>query len=123
MKSESFIAVYDWMLEDLPLNCREAMLFAVIYSFSERGGGFSGGQAYLARRLKIARQTVNETLRKLTKEKLVLKQDISRCGVRYCVYTVNRAALAAKVGARLPEPAPPAPEQIREEWRTNGLIV
>ena len=66
MQQESFIAVYDWMLQGLGLTCREAMLYAVVYSFSRDGGSFTGGQAYLANRLKITRQTVNLTLRKLT---------------------------------------------------------
>ena len=93
MESESFIAVYDWMLRDLSLNCREAMLYAVIYSFSQRCGGFTGGQTYLARRLGITRQTVNQLLRRLTGAGLILKTDIVKQGVRYCEYRINRAAL------------------------------
>ena len=88
MKSESFIAVYDWMLA-LPLNCREAMVYAVIYGFSRRVGSYTGGQAYLAERLKITRQTVNLTLRKLTETGLLLKRDIYRHGIRYCEYKIN----------------------------------
>ncbi len=93
MQSQPFIAVYDWMLQDLGLNCREAMLYAVIYSFSQSAGSFTGGQTYLARRLKITRQTVNLTLRKLTDAGLILKRDIVRYGVRCCEYRINPAAL------------------------------
>ena len=91
MQSESFIAVYDWMLQDLGLNCREAMLYAVIYGFSRSAGGYTGGQTYLANRLKITRQTVNQTLRKLTEAGLLLKRDIVRHGIRYCEYQINPA--------------------------------
>ena len=91
MKSEPFIAVYDWMLQDLGLNCREAMLYAVIYGFSQSAGSYTGGQTYLARRLKITRQTVNQILRKLTEAGLLLKRDIVRHGIRYCEYRFNPA--------------------------------
>ena len=91
MQSEPFIAVYDWMLQDLGLNCREAMLYAVIYSFSHSVGSYTGGQTYLARRLKITRQTVNQILRKLTEAGLILKRDIVRHGVRCCEYAINPA--------------------------------
>ena len=94
MKSEPFIAVYDWMLQDLGLNCREAMLYAVIYSFSHSVGSYTGGQTYLARRLKITRQTVNQTLRKLTEAGLILKRDIVRHGVRYCELKIDPAVPA-----------------------------
>ena len=94
MKSEPFIAVYDWMLQDLGLNCREAMLYAVIYSFSNSAGSYTGGQTYLARRLKITRQTVNQTLRRLTEAGLILKRDMVRHGVRYCELKIDPAALA-----------------------------
>ena len=103
MQSESFIAVYDWMLQGLGLNCREAMIYAVIYSFSRGGGSFSGGQTYLAQRLKITRQTVNQLLRKLTEAGLILKRDIVRYGVRYCEYSINPAVPEGPAAAALQE--------------------
>ena len=122
MQQESFIAVYDWMLRDLGLNCRETVLYAVIYSFSVRGGGYTGGQTYLAQRLKTTRQTVNLTLRKLTEMGLVLKRDIVKHGVRFCEYKINPAALPAPAENR-PDPAPPAEGTPREEWMTQGATV
>ena len=107
MKSESYIAVYDWMLRDLGLNCREAMLYAVIYSFSVSVGSFTGGQNYLARRLKITRQTVNQTLRKLTEAGLILKRDIVRYGIRYCEYKINPAVEHLTVEVSQDAAAPP----------------
>ena len=118
MQSDSFIAVYDWMLQDLGLNCREAMVYAVVYSFSQSVGSFTGGQAYLARRLKITRQTVNQTLRRLTEAHLIQKRDIFKHGVRYCEYRINPAFPAPST----PEPDPSAGGGEEEAQRKRSTV-
>ena len=88
MGADSFIPVYDWML-DLPIHGSEILLYAIIHSFSSSAGSFTGSQQYLARRAKLTRQSVNSILRQLEEKQLVLKTDYMKDNVKYCVYRVN----------------------------------
>ena len=88
MGADSFIPVYDWML-DLPIHGSEILLYAIIHSFSSSAGSFTGSQQYLARRAKLTRSTVNLILRRLEDRQLIRKTDVLKDNVKYCVYHVN----------------------------------
>lgn len=88
MGADSFIPVYDWML-DLPIHGSEILLYAIIHSFSSSAGSFTGSQQYLARRAKLTRSTVNLILLRLEDRRLIRKTDFLKHNVKDCVYQVN----------------------------------
>ena len=69
-----FYCVHDWMTNELGLRGSERDVFAVIFSFSESCGVFTGGLKYLCQRTGTTKPTVMGCLGKLLKKDLLIKK-------------------------------------------------
>ena len=117
MKSNpSYTVILDWML-DLGLSSSELLCYATIFGFSQDGESrFTGSRGYLARKMAVkTRDTADASLRSLIEKGLVLKEEHTFNGIKYCAYAVNldrvpglqvEAAPAAQP-AQAPVPAAP----------------
>ncbi len=83
---DHFYCVYDWMTKDLGLRGNERDVFAVIYSFTESCGQYTGSLQYLADKIAVTRRTAIRCLQHLTGQGLLLKQETLQKGVKLCTY-------------------------------------
>ena len=90
--TDNYFTVYDWMTKDLGLRGNDRCVFAVINSFTENRGEFTGSLAYLAETAGVCKSTVVNVLHRLTAKGLLVKRDFIKGGVRYCAYRTNRKA-------------------------------
>ena len=83
---EKFIAIYDWMVEDLKLSGHKVLIYAVIYSFSKDGEWFQGSLSYLSKRTGASLKTVVRSLNSLCDEGYIQKRDRPHKGIKYVDY-------------------------------------
>ena len=86
---KKYYCIHDWMTKDLGLRGSERDVFAVIYSFAETCGAFTGGLQYLCRRTGASKTTVMECLRRLLTKDLLIKTERLEKGVKLCAYRIN----------------------------------
>lgn len=89
---KNYIHIDNWMINGLGLNTKnELLIYAVIYSFSENTNnqGYYGSLDTLSKRVASSRTRVCEVLKKLCDKKLIVKQDVYKNNVKYCLYRVN----------------------------------
>lgn len=85
---DDFITVLGWMIEDLGLNGKELLVYALFYGFTRKGmGNFVGTQTYIGKWVGCSRRTVNEVIKNLVDNGLVEKKQFSKNGVVYCEYS------------------------------------
>ena len=82
------------MTKELGLRGNERDVFAVIYSFSESCGEYTGGAQYLADRTGAARQSVCVSLKKLLQKNLIEKKERMEKGVKHCDYRISGESLS-----------------------------
>ena len=92
-----FYCVHDWMTNELGLRGSERDVFAVIFSFSESCGVFTGGLKYLCQRTGTTKPTVMGCLGKLLKKDLLIKKERLENGVKLCEYRINQPRITALV--------------------------
>ena len=74
---EPFIAVYDWMHQELKLKGLELLVFALLYSFcckeiaDNHYKNCTASQEYIGNRIGLARQNVSKTLGRLEDKGLI----------------------------------------------------
>ena len=100
-----YYCVHDWMINELGLRGSEKDVFAVIFSFAESCGVYTGGLQYLCRRTGATKPTVITCLRRLLEKDLLRKQERIEKGVRLCEYRIDPRTLAAYLPGKeiLPE--------------------
>ena len=78
LNNKNYIAIADWMIQDLDLSGRELLTYAIIYGFSQDGqSSFTGSLEYLAAWLNISHSNnVLRVLKSLQDKKLITKQKI-----------------------------------------------
>ena len=78
LNNKNYIAIADWMIQDLDLSGRELLTYAIIYGFSQDGqSSFTGSLEYLAAWLNISHSnSVLRVLKSLQDKKLITKQKI-----------------------------------------------
>lgn len=78
LTDKNYIAIADWMIEDLGLSGRELLTYAVIYGFSQDGqSSFNGSLEYLSAWLNISHSNnVLRVLKSLLDKGLITKQKI-----------------------------------------------
>jgi predicted transcriptional regulator len=83
----SYYTVQAWMVNDLGLQDKELLVYAIIYGFSQDGTSvYSGSARYLAEWIGCSRPTVMKVLKSLTEKKLLIKRDVNQNGVVFCTY-------------------------------------
>ena len=92
---KQFYCVHDWMTKELGLRGNERDVFAVIFSFSESCGVFTGGLKYLCQRTGTTKPTVMSCLGRLQTKDLLIKKERWENGVKLCEYRVNLQRIAA----------------------------
>lgn len=94
MKDGSFYVIQSFMINDLKLKPSDAVVYAIIYGFSQDGEStFRGSLGYLVDSTNLARQTVINILKNLVERKLVIKKETYNNGVKSCEYLANLETL------------------------------
>ena len=97
VNERNYIVIQGWMIKELGLKGNELLIYAIIYGFSQaEGTKFNGSLQYLADWCNSTRQGVLNTLKKLVKKNLIIKDDEIICGVKVCSYVVNKVEWGVK---------------------------
>lgn len=86
---QSYYKIYSWMTDTLKLSGNELIIFAIIYSFHEKGKMFSGSLSYLEDKTNAARNTVIKSLKILSEMTFIIKQKSAKKGNFPNAYMVN----------------------------------
>ena len=75
MKSDNFIVIQGWMINELNLKSNDLLVFALIYGFSRDGKTkFASGRKYIADSLNISLPTVDKSLQDLITLGYIVKE-------------------------------------------------
>lgn len=87
VKSENFITIQGFMINDLNLKGNELIIYACIYGFSQAENQvFSGSLQYLADWTNSTKQGVSKCLKSLVEKGYIKKEDKYINGVKFCEY-------------------------------------
>jgi len=87
VKSENYIVIQGWMVNDLKLKGNRLLIFAIIHGFSQsKQGVFCGSLQYLMSWTNSAKQTVVDALKWLTDNGLIDKKERIENGAKFCYY-------------------------------------
>ena len=76
MKDDNYINIQGWMINELGLTSNELLVYAIIYGFTQDGvSEYKGGNGYLMKCLKCAKNTVKNNLNSLIKKGLLSKRE------------------------------------------------
>ena len=117
---EQYFPVYRWMAKELGVTGNDLHIYAMIYSFTENRGAYTGGLQYIADYLGITKGTAFLTLQRLLKRDLIRKKERFDGGVKYCDYSV---CALRDPSAKVPSPVtgtatPPLSDQQRPVTET-----
>jgi len=99
MKSNSFILIQGWMVNELKLKSNELLVFAIIYGFSkDNQGKFDGSLKYLSDATGSSRSTVIKTLHSLLEKNLILKEVVTVNNIQFCKYFQNELVVLNSYG-------------------------
>lgn len=88
LKSEHYITIQEFMVNDLELSGNELIAYALIYGFSQDGESyFKGSLSYVAKWLNCSKATACTILNKLADDGFLEKKEKNVNGVRLCDYT------------------------------------
>lgn len=97
MKAENFYVIQSFMMKDLKLKPNEALIYAIIYGFSQDNQTtFSGSIRYLMENTNLSKQTVLNILKDLTQKEYIVKLEKVNNGVKFCEYKANLEVLSGK---------------------------
>lgn len=99
MKDENYIVITGWMINQLKLNTKELIIYAIIYGFSQdEESEYNGSLSYLAKCINSTKKTVIETLKKLVNKKLIIKTEVTKNGIKFCKYKTNMGGVKITPG-------------------------
>lgn len=94
IKSENFIVVHGWMINELRLKGNELLIYSCIFGFTQdEENWFTGSVQYLADWCNSSRQTVHTALKSLVEKGFLLKHERFVNNVKFCDY---RAVIPSK---------------------------
>ncbi len=97
MKTDNFYVVQSFMIKDLKLKPNEALIYAIIYGFSQDNQStFRGSIRYLMENTNLSKQTVLNILKDLTQREYIIKLEKVNNGVKFCEYKANLDILSGK---------------------------
>ena len=84
MKSENYIVIHGWMINELELKGNDLLVYAVIYGFSQtEGQKFTGSLQYLADWCNSTKQGILKNLKTLIDKGLIVKEETALNKVEY----------------------------------------
>jgi hypothetical protein len=90
MKSESFILIQGWMINELQLKSTELLVFAIIYGYSkDNQGKFDGSLNYLCKTTNSSKNTIINCLHTLIEKEYILKETLVVNNITFCKYYQN----------------------------------
>lgn len=97
VKSENFIVIQGWMINELELKGNDLMIYAIIYGFSQAEGQcYNGGLQYLADWTKSTKQGVMKNLKSLLDKGLIVKEEKFVNNVKFCEYRSTKLNTGSK---------------------------
>lgn len=95
-KDNNFITIQGWMVSKLKLKANELLIYAIIYGFSQDDTSkFYGSITYLETAIGASRNTVINTLKKLTDNGLLVRTEFTENGVPRVMYKCNLERLSS----------------------------
>lgn len=85
-----YIMLYDFVFHDLNLKSNEALVYSLIYSYTNSLGGVMSNNAWIAKRFNMSERSLRTILANLIKDgKIEVHYDLSDSGKRERVLTAN----------------------------------
>ena len=82
--------IEDWMMnERLGLKGNDLLIYALIYSFTRKGGTMFESETSLSGKFGLSRKQVGKILRKLTDDGFVIRSDSKHSGLQSYDYMTN----------------------------------
>lgn len=79
-RNEEFYKLYKWMVNDLHLSGNDLVVYAIVYSFCERGNLYVGSREFLAHEAGATKRTIDYTLKRLLEMGVIEKVEFGfRC--------------------------------------------
>lgn len=79
-QNEEFYKLYKWMVNDLHLSGNDLVVYAIVYSFCERGNLYVGSREFLAHEAGATKRTIDYTLKRLLEMGVIEKVEFGfRC--------------------------------------------
>ncbi len=124
VKSDNFIVIQGFMVNDLRLKGNELLIYAIIYGFSQAEEQvFSGSQQYLADWTNSTRQGVNKALKSLVDKGLLIKNDKLVNGVKFVEYLATKFTPPSKQSLLPSEQSllPPSKQSLHNNININNI--
>ena len=87
IQNDSFVLIQGWMVNELGLKGNDLMVYAIIHGFSHvEGTAFTGSLQFLADWTNSTKSNVRRNLNRLIEQGLLLKEDETINGVKFCKY-------------------------------------
>lgn len=84
MKSENYVVIHGWMVNELGLKGNDLMVYSIIYGFSQtEGQKFTGSLQYLAEWCNSTKQGILKNLKSLIDKGLIIKEEKAFNKVEY----------------------------------------
>lgn len=88
--TDMYFTIHHWMITELGLKGTSLMVYALLYSYTQTVGEFSGSLSYLAERVNATVQQVHKQLKDMVERGLLEKEDVFKNGVKYVRYHTNK---------------------------------
>lgn len=72
---EPYIKLYDWMLDISGLSICDALAYAIVYGYTERGQAYKGTSSSLSRRLRCSERSARRSIHVLIEMGLIVKTE------------------------------------------------
>lgn len=97
-QSEEFYKVYKWMVKDLHLSGNDLVVYAIIYSFCDKGNLYVGSREYLASEAGSVKRTIDYSLKRLLEMGLIEKVEFGfKCVKKPFTMCAKSAQKSAKI--------------------------
>lgn len=97
-QNEEFYKLYKWMVNDLHLSGNDLVVYAIVYSFCERGNLYVGSREFLAHEAGATKRTIDYTLKRLLEMGVIEKVEFGfRCVKQPLTMCAKIAQKSAKI--------------------------
>jgi hypothetical protein len=97
-QNEEFYKLYKWMVTDLHLSGNDLVVYAIIYSFCERGNLYVGSREFLAHEAGATKRTIDYTLKRLLEMGMIEKVEFGfKCVKQPLTMCAKIAQKSAKI--------------------------
>jgi hypothetical protein len=97
-QNEEFYKLYKWMVNDLHLSGNDLVVYAIVYSFCERGNLYVGSREFLAHEAGATKRTIDYTLKRLLEMGAIEKVEFGfRCVKQPLTMCAKIAQNSAKI--------------------------